>query len=89
MNKTCACWNAAIDANSASSTHRNHPRYFSTSYAFGFLAALIPALRYAFLLMIILIPWIIYVNIRRYVGRLWWFIQIASRRSTLSSDIMT
>jgi hypothetical protein len=56
---------------------------------FGFLAALIPALRYAFLLMIILIPWIIYVNIRRYVGRLWWFIQIASRRSTLSSDIMT
>jgi hypothetical protein len=42
---------------------------------FGFLAALIPALRYAFLLMIILIPWIIYVNIRRYAGRLWWFIQ--------------
>jgi len=42
---------------------------------FGFLAALIPALRYAFLLMIVLIPWIIYVNIRRYVGRLWWFIQ--------------
>ncbi len=42
---------------------------------FGFLVALMPALRYAFLLMIILIPWIIYVNIRRYVGRLWWFIQ--------------
>ena len=42
---------------------------------FGSLAALIPALRHAFLLMIILIPWIIYVNIRRYVGRLWWFIQ--------------
>jgi hypothetical protein len=42
---------------------------------FGSLAALIPALRYAFLLMITLIPWIIYVNIRRYVGRLWWFIQ--------------
>jgi|GEM_PF-3202208 len=42
---------------------------------FGFLAALIPALRYAFPLMIILIPWIIYVNIRRYAGRLWWFIQ--------------
>jgi len=42
---------------------------------FGFLVALMPALRNAFLLMIILIPWIIYVNIRRYVGRLWWFIQ--------------
>lgn len=52
---------------------------------FGFLAALIPALRYAFLLMIILIPWIIYVNIRRYVGRLWWFIQspLDAQRSVL------
>jgi len=36
MNKTCPCWDAAVDANSASSTHRNHPRYFSTSYAFWF-----------------------------------------------------
>ena len=48
---------------------------------FGFLAALIPGLRCAFLviiLLIILVPWFIYVNIRRYVrrtvGRLWWFL---------------
>jgi len=48
---------------------------------FGFLAALIPGLRCAFLVMILLIimiPWFIYVNIRRYVrrtvGRLWWFL---------------
>ena len=48
---------------------------------FGFLAALIPGLRWAFLVMILLIimiPWFIYVNIRRYVrrtvGRLWWFL---------------
>ncbi len=75
MNKTCPCWDAAVDANSASSTHRNHPRYFSTSYAFWFSSGSHPSSRYAFLLMIILIPWIIYVNIRRYAGRLWWFIQ--------------
>jgi zinc-ribbon domain len=48
---------------------------------FGFLAALIPGLRCAFLviiLLIILVPWLIYVNLRRYVrrtvGRLWWFL---------------
>jgi hypothetical protein len=48
---------------------------------FGLLAALIPGLRCAFLvviLLIILIPWFIYVNIRSYVrrtvGRLWWFL---------------
>ena len=48
---------------------------------FGFLAALIPGLRCAFLviiLLIILVPWFIYVNLRRYVrrtvGRLWWFL---------------
>lgn len=48
---------------------------------FGLLAALIPGLRCAFLILlvvIIAIPWIIYVNIRRYVrrtvGRLWWFL---------------
>jgi hypothetical protein len=46
----------------------------------GILAALIPGLRCVFLIMIlviILIPWIIYVKIRSYVrrtvGRLWWF----------------
>jgi len=56
---------------------------------FGFLAALILALRYAFLLMITLIPWIIYVNIRKICGSSVVVHSIASRRSTLSSDIMT
>ncbi len=48
---------------------------------FDLLAALIPGLRCAFLVMIlliILIPWFIYVRIRNYarrtVGRLWWFL---------------
>lgn len=48
---------------------------------FGVLAAFIPGFRCLFFLLIfliILIPWIIYVNIRRYVrrtvGRLWWFL---------------
>jgi hypothetical protein len=48
---------------------------------FGTLAALIPGLRCAFLVMIlliILIPWFIYIGIRNYArrtaGRLWWFL---------------
>ena len=48
---------------------------------FGLLAAFIPGLRCAFLVMILLIsliPWFIYVRIRIYapdtVGRLWWFL---------------
>ena len=48
---------------------------------FGFLAFLIPGLRclfFVFIILVFLIPWIIYVNIRNYirrtVGRLWWFL---------------
>src|SRR5436305_2470879 len=48
---------------------------------FGFLAFLIPGLRclfFIFIILVFLIPWIIYVNIRNYirrtVGRLWWFL---------------
>src|ERR1700694_4795299 len=47
----------------------------------GFLAFLIPGLRclfFVFIILVFLIPWIIYVNIRSYVrrtvGRLWWFL---------------
>jgi hypothetical protein len=60
---------------------RNHSRYFCTPDTFGTLAALIPGLRCAFLVMIlliILIPWFIYIGIRNYAGRtagrLWWFL---------------
>jgi len=48
---------------------------------FGFLAFLIPGLRclfFVFIILVFLIPWIIYINIRNYirrtVGRLWWFL---------------
>jgi hypothetical protein len=39
MNKTCPRCNAVVDADGAGSNHRNHPRYFSTSYAFWFPAS--------------------------------------------------
>ncbi len=72
MSNTCTCCSAVFRC--------NHPRYFSTFYAFWYHDGSDPRFTLSFLVMIAsinLIPWFIYVNkcsyVRRTVGRLRWF----------------